>query len=412
MGKVHIVGMGPGGEEYLIPMARKAIADADTLIGAPRLLAPFANSGKRAIEMKGNIDDVLDYMSRNFRHENIAVLLSGDPCFFSLLGRILVKMHPGELAVVPGISSFQVAFSRMGRSWEGYYFASVHGRPMDSILSKAREGKPMVIFTGGENTPDRTAAFLKEKGLPDRKVRVAGNLSYDDEYVEESTLYSLADGDCGRTGGKLELLIMDKAVEEDRRAKGVLRDEWFEREEKVPMSKEATRAMVCSLLWPLEGKTVMEIGSGTGAITVELARRIGSGKIYSIEKEEGALLKSTENIGRAGLAERVELVGGTAPETMENLPAADRIVIGGHGGNLEAILSESWKKLLPEGRVLVTANIPANAAAALDTLAGFGTEPRIWHMNNSAGRKIGENWMLKAQNPVFLVWADKEKTDE
>ena len=412
MGKVHIVGIGPGGEEYLIPLARKAIADADTLIGAPRLLAPFANSGKRTIEMKGNIDDVLDYMSRNFGHENIAVLLSGDPCFFSLLDRILARMDSADLEIVPGISSFQVAFSRMGRPWEGYSFASVHGRSLNSILAKAQEGNPMVIFTGGENTPDRTAAFLKEKGLPDRKVQVAGNLSYNDEYVEESTLYSLADGDCGRTEGKLELLIMDNAVEEDRRAKGVLRDEWFEREGKVPMSKEATRAMVCSLLWPLEGKTVMEIGSGTGAVTAELARRIGPGKIYSIEKEERALLKSAENIGRAGLSGRVDLVGGTAPEAMKGLPDADRIVIGGHGGNLEAILSEGWKKLLPEGRILVTANVPANANAALDTLAGFGTEPNIWHMNNSVGRRIGGNWMLKAQNPVFLVWADKEKTDE
>lgn len=413
MAKVYLAGIGPGSEDHLTPLARKVIEGSDTLIGSARQLEPFKDKGQNYLELRDNLEELLDYVENNRKKERICILLSGDPCFFSLLRKVKSRIAPEELEIIPGISSFQAAFAKIGRSWQDASFTSAHGRPLEKLMDNIPENRITVILTDRNNSPRRIASFLREQGFRDRKIWVAGNISYDDETIRENTLYALAEEQIEKEDG-LSIMILD-AIEETSPpmpARGVLQDKWFTRSEGVPLSKAATRAMVCSLLWPLHGKDILEIGSGTGGLTVELARRTGHGRIYSIEIKPDALSTTGENLQRAALVNKVKLIRGKAPGSIAAVPPVERVVIGGHGGALEEIIMESWKKLLPGGRLLVTANIPANAQKALDILSNLGTQPEMWQMNNSTARQAGENWMLLAQNPVFLVWGDKEKNNE
>lgn len=413
MAKVYLAGIGPGAEDHLTPLARKIIEGSDTLIGSARQLEPFKGKGQNYLELRGNLEEILDYAEKNREKERICILLSGDPCFFSLLRKVKSRIAAEELEIIPGISSFQAAFAKIGKSWQNASFTSAHGRPLEKLMENIPENRLTVILTDRNNSPRRIASFLKEKGFRDRNIWVARNLSYDNEAIHENTLYSLAEKQIEDENG-LSIMILDEIEKTSSPipAGGVLQDKWFTRTEGVPLSKAATRAMVSSLLWPLEGKNILEIGSGTGGLTVELARRIGNGRIYSIELKPDALSTTRENLQRAALENKVELIGGKAPGSISAVPSVERVVIGGHGGALEEIIRESWNKLLPGGRLLVTANIPANAQKALDLLSNLGTQPEMWQMNNSTARQAGENWMLLAQNPVFLVWGDKEKDNE
>ncbi len=115
MDRIAVVGVGPGPEDYLLPAAREAIAGADILAGGPRHLEPYRESPARPLPLEGSLDAFLTASKK--RHTGrVALLLSGDPCFYSLLGKMGARFAPEEYEVIPGVSSFQVLFARLESS--------------------------------------------------------------------------------------------------------------------------------------------------------------------------------------------------------------------------------------------------------------------------------------------------------
>lgn len=405
MDRITVVGIGPGEEEYLLPAAREAISAADVLAGAPRHLERFRGTGKGTIPLEGDMETFFNALeTRAQRGERIALLLSGDPCFYSLLGRVSRRFSPAAYRVIPGVGSFQLLFSRLGVSWNDVHMASLHGRPLEEAARALQEGRRTLLFLDSSNTASAVCRFLKEAGFPDREAWVAERLGYGDERIEHSSLFTLAE-ESFEDG--LSLLLFEGGPLPDRH-KGVLPDDWFLRAPGVPLSKEATRAVAIALLSPLDGLRVLEVGSGTGGLTVELARRTGSGRVVSVERSEEALEVAQRNVQKAGTGDAVRFVPGSAPEALEPLEAAHRVVVGGHGGDVEAILRAAWNKLLPGGRLLVTANMPSTADRAWSGIRRLGATPSLMHINAASGRDRGAGWMLAASNPVFILYADRE----
>lgn len=74
------------------------------------------------------------------------------------------------------------------------------------------------------------------------------------------------------------------------------------------------------------GDTAVEAGSGSGALTIALARAVGGeGRVVSYDIREDFLAVARENVRRAGLEDRVEFRQGDA--RIEILAAADQVVL-------------------------------------------------------------------------------------
>ena len=403
MDRIAVVGVGPGTGDYLLPAAREAIAGADILAGGPRHLEPYRESGKDLLPLEGSLDVFLDRLEEKRATGKVALLLSGDPCFYSLLGRLGTRFAPEEMEIVPGVSSFQVLFARLGIQWNGTETASLHGRPLEDALKSVREDRGTLFLLDRKNTGPAVAAFLKDRGFPDRPAVLAENLGYPEERILRTTLFGLA-GE--RQAGELALLLLGPGPLPPERL-GVLPDGWFVRAPGVPLSKAACRALAASLLHPLDGQAVLEIGAGSGGITVELARRTGPGTVFAVERSADALDAARNNAERAGCLSSIRFVEGQAPEALASLPRCTRVVVGGHGGAVEAVLEAAWEKLLPGGRLLATANMPSSADRAWKTLKNLGSRPEVLHVAPSSSAEAGGSWMLTAANPVFLVYADR-----
>ncbi len=428
MGRFTVVGLGPGSPEYLLPLARQVIEEAETLAGGRRHLAPFEGGKKKLIFLENGLESLLDAVDSRRESERIALLLSGDPCIFSLLGRIAARFSPGDYEVVPGLSSFQLLFARLasrpcpagtkeppessgarrhGFFWNDVRLESLHGRSLDSAAALLGEDRRTLFFLDSENSGPAVAAFLRKRGFPDRPVTLAERLGYRNERICETSLFNLSEE---RTTEGLALLLVEPGPLPPL-SKGVLPDAWFRRAEGVPLSKEATRALAVSLLLPLDGLPVLEVGAGSGGITVELARRIGNGSLVAVERSAPALGVAEENLRRSGAGMNVRLLHGSAPEILEVSPGIpprfSRAVIGGHGGSPETIVEAVWERLAPGGRLLATANMPPTADRIYRTLKDLGAFPALMHVNASSARDMKTSWMLLASNPVFLVYADK-----
>ena len=403
MDRLAVVGVGPGPGNYLLPAAREAIAGADILAGGPRHLEPYRESGKELLPLEGSLDTFLDRLGEKRHTGRVALLLSGDPCFFSLLGKLGTRFPREELEVIPGVSSFQVLFARLGIQWNGTETASLHGRPLEDALKSVREDRGTLFLLDRKNTGPAVAAFLKDRGYPDRVAVLAEKLGYPEERILRTTLFALAgEGQAW----DLALLLLGPGPLPPQTL-GVLPDGWFVRTPGVPLSKAVCRTLVASLLHPLDGQAVLEIGAGSGGITVELARRTLTGTVFAVERSVDALDAARNNAERAGCLSSIRFVEGQAPEALSSLPRCTRIVVGGHGGAVEAVLEAAWQKLLPGGRLLVTANMPSTADRAWKTLKNLGSRPEVLHVAASSSAEAGGSWMLTAANPVFLVYADR-----
>ncbi|MGQ9823910.1 MAG: precorrin-6y C5,15-methyltransferase (decarboxylating) subunit CbiE [Desulfotomaculales bacterium] len=185
MERIAVIGVGPGGEDYLLPAARKAAARADVLVGGKRALALFKELGKEEVVVDSRLERIAAYLKEN-RNKKIAVLVSGDPGFYSLLEYLRRHFSREEIEVVPGVSSVQLAFARAGLAWQGATFFSLHGRDRERLMAEEvlpalKTKNRVALLTDARFPPQRIALSLLENGLGGKKMLVGENLSYPGE---------------------------------------------------------------------------------------------------------------------------------------------------------------------------------------------------------------------------------------
>ena len=122
-------------------------------------------------------------------------------------------------------------------------------------------------------------------------------------------------------------------------------DEYFERAEKVPITKEEVRTIQLSKARLNVGQTVYDIGCGSGSISIEAAFQIeSSGKVLAIDYDENAVELTKKNLKKFNIS-NVSVIFGNAKEKILDLEEADVIFIGGTGGDTAEIVKLSENKL-------------------------------------------------------------------
>ncbi len=193
MEKIFIVGIGPGAKEYMLPVALKRIKDADCLIGARRALDLFPEFKKEKVCFDGCLSRVIPYLKKYRENKKIAVLVSGDPGLYSLAQTIARNFPKDEYEVIPGISSLQLAFARIGESWQDVKIISLHGRKINpEIISDIKNNSKVFIFTDADFPPNSLAGLLLDKGIKNRRAVVLENLSYPDERIVDTNLLAIS----------------------------------------------------------------------------------------------------------------------------------------------------------------------------------------------------------------------------
>lgn len=192
MAVFSIIGIGPGSREYIVPRAWEEAGKADTLVGSPRCLENFRELDKRLYPLgTEGYREAEEYIREHRETEKIAVLVAGDPGFHSYLAVLRRAFSPADYRVIPGISSVQIAFARIGRPWQDALLLSAHGREIPAVDTD----HPLFFLTDRTNTPGKIAEKLLAGGSPDRTVRIFENLTYPDEHIETTRLSLIAGSD-------------------------------------------------------------------------------------------------------------------------------------------------------------------------------------------------------------------------
>jgi cobalt-precorrin-6B (C15)-methyltransferase len=190
-----------------------------------------------------------------------------------------------------------------------------------------------------------------------------------------------------------------------------LPDELFARGD-VPMTKSEVRALTMAAARLRPADHVLDVGDGTGSLSVEAALLCPEGRVVALERDAEALALIRENAARFGLA-ALTVVGGEAPAAFAELAPAsfDCVLVGGSGGSLTAILDALPALLRPGGRVVCnTACLETTATVAArlrrPPWAGFACS----QISVARGVAAGPLLRFDALNPVWVTSAGLEVT--
>jgi len=185
-------------------------------------------------------------------------------------------------------------------------------------------------------------------------------------------------------------------------------DEFFERLEEVPITKEEVRVVQISKARLSPGQTVYDVGCGSGSISIEAALQIkSSGKVYSVDFDPKAVELTKKNLAKFGIS-NVTVVLGNAIEKISELPPADAIFIGGTGGDTKEILKLCESKLKTGGRIVIGTILIETLFAVLDIIEKLKfSEVDVTQITVSKSRKTSTGTMMLARNPVTITSATK-----
>ena len=187
MPKFYVVGMGPGAKEYILPAALRAVEQSEVLFGSEKLISPFTGpeSSREGVLFTGPLEKVLDKLDFHRHKQKAAVLVSGDPGFYSLLEAVRRRFSPNEYEVIPGLTAYQLACARIGLTWQEFLLVSVHGRSLEELDKLLNTDRGVIILTDSRNHPTRVSEYLINMGWRDRTVWVCENISYPEEKIEK-----------------------------------------------------------------------------------------------------------------------------------------------------------------------------------------------------------------------------------
>jgi len=185
-------------------------------------------------------------------------------------------------------------------------------------------------------------------------------------------------------------------------------DEFFERTDKVPITKEEVRTIQLSKARLTPGQTVFDIGCGSGSISIEAAFQVeNSGKVISIDYDSNAIELTKKNIEKFGIS-NVSVIFGNAKEKILELQEADAIFIGGTGGDTKEIVELSQEKLRSGGRIVIGIILIETLYSVLSILDKLPFDSvDITQVTISKSKKTTKGTMMLARNPVTIISATK-----
>ena len=183
-------------------------------------------------------------------------------------------------------------------------------------------------------------------------------------------------------------------------------DDEFIKNEKVPgPTKEEIRALVISKVRLTDEDVVVDVGCGTGGLTLEFAKR--ARKVFSIDMNPEAIQTTRANLEKFGLQNKVELIENEGLAALDDLEDFTKLMIGGSGGNLDNIIETGYLKLPVGGRIIITSIVLETATDAVSVLKELGAEPEVVSINVARGTVLDRGVMMKALNPITIVSAKK-----
>jgi precorrin-6B C5,15-methyltransferase / cobalt-precorrin-6B C5,C15-methyltransferase len=339
---LSIVGIGEDGLSGLSPVARSLVDHAEVLVGGDRHLMMLPTDDRQKLVWKSPISDTITEL----RHQGqlVCVLASGDPMWYGI-GVTLTRHIPlAEMTIIPAPSTFSLACSRLGWSLSEVETLSLCGRPPALLQAYIYAGAKLLILSEGKHTPAIVADILTQRGFGKSQMTVLERLSGIHERYVTDIAANWTQTDLADLNAIAVECVADSGIALSRTPG--LSDSAYHHDGQL--TKREVRAVTLSALAPTPGELLWDVGAGCGSISIEWMRSHPRCRAIAIEKLRTQYI--ADNATALGTPQ-LQIVSGTAPAALKDLPQPDAIFIGG-GATAEGMFDTCWTALRSGGRLV------------------------------------------------------------
>lgn len=422
-----IIGVLDSGAASLSAEALQRLRSARMVIGNRRTLQLFANELAADAELRdltGNLNRSPEWI-REAQQSNIpcAVLATGDPLCHGIATYLLSRLCIDAFDILPNVSTIQLACARLSLPWQDLKICSVHSRDagewrddaspehgLYTLRSALSAHDRLAVLTSPDNSPDRIARMMLSCGLADKfQIAVVEQLEMPDERVVSGLpVNALAE----QRFADPNVVLLWRTQPRQHPVLFGHADRSFQQRspEKGLITKREVRAVSLARMQLRANSVVWDIGAGSGSLGLEAARLSRDGFVYAIEKNPDDVSNCRANQQAMGLHNyRVQL--GKAPAGLDDWPEPDAVFVGGSGGELARLIQQIIQRLKPGGCCVMNFVTVENLSCALDTLKNLEVEWDITQLQASRSKPILAMQRLAAENPVWIVCAQKPLLD-
>ena len=167
------------------------------------------------------------------------------------------------------------------------------------------------------------------------------------------------------------------------------------------------RVMLLAHLRPRADSLVWDVGGGTGALALEIARLMPQGAVHTLERDPDAIRLLEQNRQRFGIA-NLHIHAGQAPHDLQQLPAKPDRVLLEVGRPLGDVLLAVWDALVPQGRLVISTASLEGLVDATDTLGQLeARDLQVVQATVHRMQRRGSQAKLAAAEPLFLIAAER-----
>jgi len=341
-----IIGMGEDGREGLSARARHAIETAEVIVGSSRLLAFLPATRAEIHEWPQPFAAVVDRI-RPLAGRRTVVLATGDPLNYGVARKLMEFIPFAEMEIVPHLSAFSLAASRVGWSLPDCDTLTLHGREAAHIEPFIQPGVKLIVLTADRTTIPEVARRLTVRGFGQSEITVLENMGGSRERQSRFTAEAIPGTDFSDLNTLAIHCIAAPDAKIFSRLAG-LPDDAFQHDGQL--TKREVRAVTLSALAPTPGQLLWDVGAGCGSISIEWMRAARGARAIAFENNAERLSMIAANADALG-APRLKVVAGEAPGTYEGQPAPDAVFIGG-GIWIPGVFENAWATLKPGGRMV------------------------------------------------------------
>ncbi|MFE0456818.1 precorrin-6y C5,15-methyltransferase (decarboxylating) subunit CbiE [Streptomyces sp. NPDC058914] len=326
----------------LTAAARSALGAATLVAGAAHHLAlPEVPPAAERIRL----GSVALAARRIAGHRGTAVVLAdGDPGFFGVVRTLRAPEYGLEVEVVPAVSSVATAFARAGMPWDDAQVVVAHRRTLRRAVNVCRAHTKVAVLTSPGAGPaelglllegvHRTFVVCEELGTDREQVSVVTSDRAADHTWRDPNVVIVIGGPAGPVGAGEVGWIAGRdpgtgprgwALPAEAYGAGLGEGE-----------SELLRTAQLARLGPRVGDLVWDIGCAGGAFAIEAAR--AGAAVIAVDRDLEACARTDACARRYGV--QLQIVRGTAPHVLENLPEPDVVRVGGGGVDVVSAVAD------------------------------------------------------------------------
>lgn len=184
-----------------------------------------------------------------------------------------------------------------------------------------------------------------------------------------------------------------------------MKDEAFIRGDR-PMTKMEIRSTIIDYMNLEVGNRVLEIGAGTGSVSIQMKKLYPDIHLIAVEKTEEGCMLIKANAEKHGVA--IEILHGEAPNVLnEQLGMFDRIYVGGTGRQLVELMTWLETYNMKTGTIIVFSVITIESVSEIfEFISRAGSRYHnleASQVNASRLENLGSYHYFKPMNPCTVI---------